>query len=49
VAQIKDGSLHLKTSRLQVGLLTSNDLIKKNPLQVHPAACVLGNFRLTKE
>jgi hypothetical protein len=37
VAQIKGGSSHLKNSGLKVGLPTSNNLIKKNPLQVYPA------------
>lgn len=31
VAQIKEGSSHLKRSRFKVGLPISDDLIKKNP------------------
>lgn len=39
------GSSHLKTSVFRMSLLTSNDLIKKNPSQLYPAPLVLVNFR----
>jgi hypothetical protein len=46
--QIKDRSFLLKRSGLKMGLPTSNDLRKKNPSQVYPAAWVLVNSRYSQ-
>lgn len=48
VAQIKGRPFPLKGAQLKVGLLTWNDLIKKNPLSVSPATWILVNSRCSQ-